>query len=197
MRVYNVHQRSIEAPTTTVRALIDTLASRHDRLWPHETWPDMRFDQPGLTIGGVGGHGPVGYRVEHHEPGRSVLFRFTGRPVGLWGTHQFLVQEAGADSCVLWHVTEVEARGRMRLTWFTFWRFLHDALIEDSLAKAAREAIPDGRHRQPRWNAYVRFLRRAYAMRLARGRLGNRTERDREAYAETPADTSLRLVEKR
>lgn len=169
MRVYNVHQRPIAAPATVVGPLIDTLAGESDRLWPHEAWPAMRFDRPGLTVGD-GGHGPVGYFVEHHEPGRSVRFRFTGRPPGLWGTHQFVVQESGADSCVLWHLTEVDARGSMRLTWFMFWRFLHDALIEDALVKAAREVLPRDTHGAPRWNPYVRGLRWAYA-RASRNRL--------------------------
>ena len=187
MRVYNIHQRSIDAPAVTVGALIDTLASEVDRLWPHETWPQLRFDRPGLVIGGVGGHGPVGYWVEHDEPGRSVLFHFTGRPVGLWGTHQFLVQEVGPKASVLWHVTEVRARGRMCVTWFVFWRVLHDALIEDSLYKAAREALPDEIHRRPKWNAYVRFLRWARAMANLRRGAQNRT-----AGHQTPPSGSRR-----
>ena len=71
-----------------------------------------------------------------HEPGRSVTFEFLGRPRGLHGHHQFVVQGTGPASCVLWHLTDLEPRFPMTVTWRLFWRPLHDALIEDALAKA-------------------------------------------------------------
>ena len=63
----------------------------------------------------------------------------------------------------------------MCVTWFVFWHVLHDALIEDALDKAAREALPDQIHHPPTWNAYGRFLRWACAMATVRGGAGNWT----------------------
>jgi hypothetical protein len=122
----------------------------------------MRFDPPGISPGGVGGHGPIGYRVENHEPGRSVTFRFTGRPRGLIGRHQYIVQATGADSCVLWHLTDITPQGLLRLTWFTFWGPLHNALIEDSLDRAQGLGVTPAASavtRRSRWSPYVRGLR--------------------------------------
>lgn len=64
--VANVHQRQYAAASADVAALVFTLASKDDRLWPYESWPRMRLD-PGLDVGASGGHGPVRYRVERIE----------------------------------------------------------------------------------------------------------------------------------
>jgi len=162
MTVFNVHRRHVAATAAAVGRLIDTLAGPGDRLWPHERWPAMRFDRPGIAVGGRGGHGPIRYRVVGHEPGRSVTFEFVGRPRGLLGHHQFVVQGTGPASCVLWHLTDLEPRFPMTVTWRFFWRPLHDALIEDALAKA--EGAGEGVEApQPTWSSYVRLLRRATA----------------------------------
>ena len=169
MTVFNVHRRDMDAPVDRVGRLIDTLAGPGDRLWPHERWPAMRFDRPGITPGGRGGHGPVRYYVVSHEPGRSVTFEFLGRPRGLLGHHQFVVQATGPASCVLWHLTDLEPRFPMTLTWRLFWRPLHDALIEDALTKAqAAGSHLDAPTRN--WSTYVRLLRRATAPFVGRAR---------------------------
>ena len=169
MTVFNAHRRQVAASADEVGRLVDTLAEPGDRLWPHEQWPAMRFDRPGLTPGARGGHGPVRYRVVHHDPGRSVTFEFTGRPRGLIGHHQFVVQGTGPDSCVLWHLTDLEPRFPMTVTWRLFWRPLHDALVEDALTKA--QAVGDGLGAPaPTWSSYVRLLRRASAPFVGRGR---------------------------
>ena len=77
MAVLNVHQRMLSAPPDEVGTLIDTLAGPDDRLWPHSTWPTMRFDRP-LAAGAVGGHGPISYVISHYLPGRWIRFTFTG-----------------------------------------------------------------------------------------------------------------------
>jgi|SRR5690625_135111 len=59
-RVINTHERAFTATADQVGALVATLASRTDRLWPHEHWPRMRLDN-GLSVGSSGGHGPVSY----------------------------------------------------------------------------------------------------------------------------------------
>jgi hypothetical protein len=158
MHVVNIHRRDIASPADRVGRLVDGLASDEDRLWPRDTWPAMRFDRPGLTVGATGGHGPIGYRVAFHEPSRSVTFEFTNRPAGLAGRHQYLVQPTGADRCTLWHITEVDATGLLRLTWAPIWAPLHDALVEDSLDRAQATETDDSGGRT-HWSRYVRALR--------------------------------------
>lgn len=166
MQIYNIHHREIAASVEQVGSLLDTLATSQDQLWPHDNWPRMRFDRPGLTEGGTGGHGPVGYRVEHFAPGRSVTFTFTNRPVGLVGRHQYLVQATGPSQCVLWHITNITPRGLLRLTWMPFWAPLHNALIEDSLDRAQFAAT--GVRTVSRWSPYVRALRALARLFVAR-----------------------------
>ena len=188
MTVFNVHRREVAASADEVGQLVDTLAGRGDRLWPHERWPAMHFDLPGVTPGGRGGHGPVRYRVVSHEPGRSVTFEFLGRPRGLLGHHQFVVQGTGTASCVLWHLTDLEPRFPMTVTWRLFWRPLHDALIEDALAKAQDVGHGLGAPRQS-WSPYVRLLRRATSPFVGRPRSRaavTRLENRRPALADDP-----------
>ena len=75
--VYNAYQREIAAPVSEVGPLIDSLASRNDRLWPRSEWPSMRLNGP-LGVGAAGGHGPVRYFVTAYEPSRRIEFQFTG-----------------------------------------------------------------------------------------------------------------------
>lgn len=113
--VRNVHERVLPASAC---ALIDTLSSSDDRLWPRATWPAQRFDRP-LGVGAVGGHGPVRYDVVAYEPGRRVRFRFLG-PAGFDGHHEYEAVPAGAG-CVLRHTLVVRPRGGpgSRGRWFT------------------------------------------------------------------------------
>lgn len=55
LNVLNLHSREMPVGADESGALLDTLASRADRLWPFETWPPMRFDRE-LSIGARGGH---------------------------------------------------------------------------------------------------------------------------------------------
>ena len=146
MRVLNVHERLLAASPSDTGALIDSLASEDDRLWPGDAWPRMHFDRP-LGVGARGGHGPIRYVVEAYEPGKRVRFRFTG-PAGFDGWHGF-----EAEGSTLRHVLDMRASGRAALSWPLVYRPLHDALIEDALANA------QGSRPLP-WSAYVRFLRR-------------------------------------
>ena len=165
MRVHNVHQRSIADPANQVGALLDTLASSADRLWPHERWPPMKLDRP-LGVDAAGGHGPIRYAVEAYEPGQRVVFRFTG-PVGFDGTHRYEVEPRGDDS-LLRHVIEMRIHGPALLTWPMIFRPLHDALMEDSLVKA-EAALVEEDTTGPGWSWYVRGLRWGFG-RLRRGR---------------------------
>ncbi|MFN3842425.1 MAG: hypothetical protein ACK4RW_04065 [Rehaibacterium terrae] len=152
--VRNVHARTLRAPAAAVGALIDTLASDDDRLWPHDRWPAMRLDRA-LAIGARGGHGPVRYRVEDYRPGQCVRFAFEA-PRGFHGWHGFHL-EAGGGHARLVHVLEMRIAGPALLSWPLLFRPLHDALLEDALDRAAL-ALGDAPERQP-WSPWVRLLR--------------------------------------
>jgi hypothetical protein len=157
MRVRNVHQRLLPGPLGRVGALIDDLAGPDDRLWPGDRWPPMRLDRP-LAVGADGGHASARYRVEAYEPGRRVVFRFTGM-ARVEGRHHFEAEPAGDGAVLLRHVFEARMRGRMLLVWPLVIRPLHDALLEDLLDRA--ELAVTGTVAAPnRWSPWVRLLRR-------------------------------------
>lgn len=156
MKIRNVHQRSFAVPPGRAGALIDTLASADDRLWPRQRWPRMRFDRP-LSVGAGGGHGPVRYTVVAYEPGRRVEFRFNA-PRGFVGWHGFDVATEADGRSVLRHVADLDLQGPALLTWPLFFRPLHDALIEDALDNAERELSGSVAH-PARWSPAVRVLR--------------------------------------
>lgn len=85
--VLNVHSVHLEVPQERAGALLDTLGSDTDELWPGEHWPPMRIDGP-LRVGAEGRHGPVAYSVDEYVPSTRVCFRFR-EPVGFVGTHTF------------------------------------------------------------------------------------------------------------
>ena len=155
MKVVNVHQRLLQARPEQVGALINTLASPQDRLWPRMHWPRMVLDAP-LGAGAAGGHGPIRYVVEAFEPGHSVRFRFTS-PRGFDGWHALEVLDATTVHCVLEHRIEMNVTGLARLAWPLVFRPLHDALVEDALANAQRSLglVPHA----PPWPNRVRLLR--------------------------------------
>ncbi len=154
--VWNVHERVLDAPQAAVGALVDSLSSRDDRLWPHRRWPAMRLDR-GLEIGSDGGHGPVRYAVDRHEPGKLVAFAFTPAfPIA--GEHRCAVLPAADGRTLLRHTLEGKPQGWLHLGWPLCFRWLHDALIEDALDRA--EAQLAGREWRPlRLPAHVRALR--------------------------------------
>jgi hypothetical protein len=154
--IRNVHARELHASAGEVGALLDSLGSDDDRLWPHR-WPQLRLDGP-LAVGAAGGHGPIRYSVEEYEPGRRVVLRFAPG-LGIDGTHRLeLEPHAGAGRTVLRHVLEGRLYGRARLGWPVAVRWLHDALLEDLLDRAELEA--QGSVARPaRWSPWVRLLR--------------------------------------
>ena len=155
MQVLNVHQREIPVPAAVVAALLNSLASGTDALWPKTMWPAMHLDRA-LGIGACGGHGPIRYCVEAFIPGTMVSFHFTG-PDGFDGYHGFEILQARADCTVLRHTVEMEARGVACLSWPLVFRPLHEALLEDALALAEANAgvVP---HVRP-WSLWVKALR--------------------------------------
>ncbi len=173
-----MHERVLAGAAGEVGALLDGLSGPQDRLWPGDRWPPMRLEGP-LRPGARGGHGPVGYAVAEHVPGRRVAFRFDGRGLtaGLEGGHRFEVVEV-SGRVALRHV--LEARGGLAswLKWILVIAPLHDALLEDALDRAERQV--NGHVARPaRWSPWVRLLRSLLASRR-RGRR-RRIEGDREA----------------
>ena len=128
----NVHERELPATPERVGALIDSLSSSEDALWPKQSWPRMEFDRP-LSVGAAGGHGPVRYFVEAYVPGNSIKFRFTG-PKGFNGCHGYEILNLSAEACILRHTLEMTTHGAAIFSWPIVFRPMHDALIEDSLA---------------------------------------------------------------
>jgi hypothetical protein len=170
IHVTNIHKRRLAATTAEVGALLDTLASPGDRLWPKDDWPPMRL-RPGLEVGAEGGHGPVRYAVSAYQPGRRVELRFDpdgGVLRGFRGRHVFEV-EASGDQALLRHTIDAECTFPAWIRWALAIRWLHDALLEDALDRAAAELGGElGGERPARraWSPWVRLLRRL----AARGR---------------------------
>ncbi len=139
-----------------VGALVDSLSSRDDRLWPHRRWPRMRLDR-GLEPGSDGGHGPVRYAVARYEPGRLVAFAFTPA-FPLLGEHRYEVIDAPGGGTLLRHTLEGRPSGWMRLAWPLCFRWLHDALIEDSFDRAQAQ-VADEPWRPRELPRHARLLR--------------------------------------
>ncbi len=155
--MHTVNERAIAAPASAVGALLDSLASDDDALWPATSWPALRLDRP-LGVGAAGGHGPVRYAVAAYEPGRRVRFAFTPR-FQVDGYHELTVEPDGDGTCRLRDIASGRARRSMRLAWPLVWHWLHDALMEDLLDRA--EAAATGQVQHPaRWSLWVRVLRR-------------------------------------
>jgi len=156
VKVLNIHERRLRASPRDVGALIDSLASSEDLLWPRHSWPRMKFDRP-LGVGATGGHGPIRYFVESHDPGRSIRFRFLG-PSGFDGFHGFDVVPANDDEVLLRNTLKMGAHGPALVSWPLVFGPMHDALMEDALAQAeASLGLPP---EVSPWSPWVKLLRR-------------------------------------
>jgi hypothetical protein len=155
LKVRNVHERELRASSQQVGALIDSLSSRDDAMWPKQSWPRMALDRP-LGTGAVGGHGPVRYVVEAYAPGQSIRFGFTG-PRGFDGHHGLEIVPRTATHCVLRHTILMTTRGAALVMWPLVFRPLHDALLEDALA-VAQASLGQTPLVRP-WSLWVKVLR--------------------------------------
>ena len=153
MQVLNLHHQTYSTPKENVEKILASLATANDQLWPHELWPAMRF-KGGLTEGAKGGHLPIGYVVEMKERDH-VVFRFNA-PNGFIGTHEFNVTAKGQKT-ELCHAIQMQARGVATLMWVLAIRPLHDALLEDALAKVGQQLSEN--LAAPKWSLWVRLLR--------------------------------------
>lgn len=165
--VRNVHERLIAAPPEAVGALLDTLGSAHDRMWPEAPHEPMVLRHPGgagLAVGAHGGHGAIRYTVESYEPGRRVTFRFSPR-LPLVGTHEFFVDPA-AGGTLLRHELVARPSGVMRVLWPLVVRSMHDCYAEDALDRTERELGigPATAHKHSPWS---RFLERGLHRRVS------------------------------
>jgi hypothetical protein len=109
MEVLNIHERELDADAVQIGALIDTLASKEDLLWPKHIWPHMDFDRS-LGVGAKGGHGPIRYFIEEYTPGISIKFRFTG-PKGFNGFHGYEIVRCPKQKVVLRHTLKMNTYG--------------------------------------------------------------------------------------
>ena len=158
MNIKNIHERKISASDNKVGALLDSVSSREDKIWPYENWSNIEFDRP-LEVGAVGGHGAIKYVVTAYEPGNSIKFRFTK---DLDGYHEMVIKEIDATHCLLRHSIHANVTGSMALLWPIVIRPLHNALIEDLLDKVEMQVSSVQRPR--RWNIWVILLRRMRGM---------------------------------
>jgi hypothetical protein len=165
VRIVNEHARRLKVPKAAVSDLVESLGSEKDRLWPRDTWPPMRL-QGGLAPRSSGGHGPIRYFVELHEPGRLVRFRFS-RPRGWKGTHEFRVDVEPDGYVRLSHRLDVRADLGGALRWFLILQPLHDALMQDLMAGSA-VALESGPAPMPVWSFRVRVLRGILGIRWRR-----------------------------
>ncbi len=155
MKVINVHERVLDGTVEQVGALIDSLASEEDALWPRHVWPAMEFDRQ-LAVGAAGGHGPIGYFVEEYTPGQSIRFRFT-KPTGFNGTHRFELIRTPEGSVALRHTLDMSVHGSSLITWPLIFRPIHDSVFGDALDKA-QASLGQTPEIKP-WSPLVKFLR--------------------------------------
>ena len=163
MRVLNVHKRVLSLPKHEVAALLKTLSTADDRIWPYEKWPAMKFKE-GLKVGSKGGNGPIRYTVEKYDPDEMIRFRFS-RPQGFHGSHTFELKALGGEATEIKHTIAMRTIGKATWLWILGIRSLHNALIEDSFDKLENQCSEQTK-RTP-WNFWVRFLRRQLAKRSA------------------------------
>lgn len=155
MKVVNIHERKLQADPAEVGALIDSLASWEDGLWPRQLWPRMAFNRT-LAVGAKGGHGSIRYFIEAYTPGKAIRFRFTG-PAGFDGFHAYEIVSGPEQPVILRHSIRMNTSGRALLSWPLVYRPMHDALMEDSLT-TAQVSLGLEPQTSP-WSAWVRFIR--------------------------------------
>ncbi|CRK58410.1 hypothetical protein [Alloactinosynnema sp. L-07] len=156
--IHNVHQRELPVAPAVVGRLLDEIQGADSPIWPVDAWPALRFDRP-TAVGAVGGHGIVRYSCTAYRPGRMIEATFAPGFL-IEGTHTLDVLDGPTpDSCVLRHVIAARPRGMGHLAWPLAIRWLHDALLEDLLDRAAT-SVGHPPARRARWSPWVRFLHR-------------------------------------
>ncbi|MGW4242918.1 SRPBCC family protein [Nocardia sp. NPDC004722] len=158
--IWNIHQRELPVSAKELGVLLDAVAERGNPVWPGDHWPPLILDRP-LQVGADGGHGAIRYHCTAYEPGRVVEFTFAAS-MPFAGTHTLELIDRGESGCVIRHLIVAEARGpQSLLLWTLAIRWLHDALIEDLLDRAAT-AVGHPPARPARWSPWVRLLRKQF-----------------------------------
>ena len=133
MKISNIHQRDYDLSVSLLSEILDSLSSENDLLWPNEEWMPMILDN-GLKANSNGGHGPIGYYVQRYEYGKIVEFCFT-MPKEFVGIHKFEIIELASNKTRLQHTIEMQVNLKGLFSWYFVVKWLHDALLEDSLDK--------------------------------------------------------------
>lgn len=153
--IHNVHQREYPVSRQTMGELVDRITGADSPLWPVDAWPPVLFDRP-LSTGATGGHADIRYTCTAYRP--RELAEFTFIPGPLRGTHTFEVLDGPTpDSCVLRHVISARPHGLGHLLWPLAVRWLHDALLEDLLDRAA-DSVGHPPARRAKWSPWVRIM---------------------------------------
>jgi hypothetical protein len=155
MVVLNTHYRTLNVSRSKVAAMVATIASENDQIWPLEQWPAMRFKE-GMKPGSKGGHGPIRYTIEVYDPKALVQFRFR-RPHGFDGIHKLELNEMQDEQTEIVHTIAMNTSGRGTLLWIFAIRPLHDALIEDAFDKLENQLHNESKSSP--WSLWVKFLR--------------------------------------
>lgn len=155
MNVLNIHTREIAQPAEKVAALLDTLSTRNDRIWPNEKWPAIRF-KDGLVEGAQGGHGFIRYFIKKYDSASLIEFQFMP-PTGLVGVHRFEIIALSTKKSLIQHTIDAKTTGMAKVLWPIMIRPLHDALIEDAFDNIQSQFNISFQKQQ--WSLLVRFWR--------------------------------------
>ena len=157
--IHNEHRRTVRATPGRAAFLLDEIAEPGNAYWPSDRLASPA-DGP-----------PAGRRRHRRARPRPVLVHGlrTGTAGGVHlrarhrgiGTHTFDVLDGPTrDTCVLRHVISGRTHGLGVLAWPLAIRWLHDAVLEEMLDRAA-VVLGDPPATPARWSPYVRLLRMA------------------------------------
>ncbi|TBN06773.1 hypothetical protein EYD45_02495 [Hyunsoonleella flava] len=155
MDITNIHKRIINAPKEKISPLLKTLATKHDKVWPHRHWPAIKF-KDGLSVGSKGGHGIIKYVIEEYKEGDTITFRFL-EPKGFDGIHRFDISILDKYKTEIKHSIIMQAKGTAAIQWVIAIRWLHDALIENAFD--CIENNVSNTKTFTKWNVWVRLWR--------------------------------------
>ena len=155
MKITNIHKRVISQSQEKLGALLLTLATKEDKIWPTQHWPSMKLDR-GLEQGSKGGHGPIGYVVQKYIPNQLIQFQFLN-PKNFVGIHKFEIKALTVDQSQIIHTIDMEAKGTGMFTWLVGIRWLYDALIEDAFDQIENQFSTQ--QKKTKWNWWVKTLR--------------------------------------
>lgn len=158
MKVINIHKRVLNQPKEQIAELLETLATKNDKVLATDKWYPMILDK-GLIAGSKGGHGPIRYTVQAYNPGKFVQFKFT-KPNGFNGIHRFEIEGLEKNQTEIKHSIKMTTSGSGTLVWLFAIRWLHDAFMEDAFDKVENTFLKE--KKKTEWNFWVKVLRKAF-----------------------------------